>query len=239
MKYILVLFIGLGLIYSCRFIGGKKVRGNGNVETEQRSLPSFDGLTSFGAFDIIVKTGDKHSAVIEADENLMQYVITEVDGDKLKISTRKGYNLRPTSSLKVIVTAPHYNELSSHGSGNIQGEDLITSPDPVKLHLTGSGNINVDMNAPSVNAQIAGSGNITVSGSSKEFSSSIHGSGDIRAGNLKAEDGDVEIAGSGNVEVYASNKLKVNIMGSGGVKYRGDAQINTNIAGSGSVTKVN
>jgi len=239
MKYILVLLLGVGVVMSCRFVTGKRVRGNGNAQTEQRSVSSFEGVASFGAFDIVVKTGDAHSVEIEADENLLQYITTEVDGDVLEVSTRRGYNLRPRTKMTVTVTAPYYTELSSHGSGNIKGENLINSPKRVKVALYGSGNIHADMNAPAVKAEIAGSGNIFLTGAAKEFSSTIHGSGSIRAAQMQAETSDVQIAGSGDVEVFANNTLNVNIMGSGGVKYRGNAQINSKIAGSGSVTKLN
>jgi hypothetical protein len=239
MKYFLVLLLGISLVFSCRYIGGKRVRGNGNVEKEQRSLPSFDGLVSYGSFDITVLTGDTHTISIEADENLLDYIETDVEGGNLRIRTRRGYNLRPRNDIRITVTSPNYNELSSHGSGSIRGKNLIRATENAKLHLSGSGNIDVDIEAPSVDAEIAGSGNISVSGSAKSFSGTIHGSGDIRAREMQAEQGKVEIAGSGNVEVYATNKLDIRIMGSGGVKYRGDAQVNTNIAGSGSVTKLN
>ena len=239
MKYFLILLLGIGLFFSCRFIGGKRVKGNGNMETEQRSVSSFDGVVSRGSFDITVISGDVHSVKIEADENLLQYIETDIDGGNLEIGTRQGYNLRPRRDIRVTVTAPHFNELSSHGSGSIKGETAIKATEHAKLHLSGSGNIDVNINAPSVDAEIAGSGNISVAGTAKRFSSTIHGSGDIRAGQMQSEEGKVEIAGSGNVEVFASNKLDIRIMGSGGVKYRGDAQVNTNIAGSGSVSKVN
>ena len=215
------------------------MRGNGNMETEQRSVSGFNGVSSFGSFDITVISGDTHSVSVEADENLLPYIETTVDDNRLKIRTRKGYNLRPRSDIRITVTAPSFRELSTHGSGSISGKNLIRSAESAKLQISGSGNISVDMEAPSVDAEIAGSGNISVSGETKEFSSSIHGSGDIRAGKLKTQESKVEIAGSGDVEVFASSKLDIRIMGSGGVKYRGDAQVNTNIAGSGSVTKLN
>ena len=239
MKYFFVILLGACLVFSCRFIGGKRVKGNGNVETEQRTVSTFDGVVSHGSFDITVVTGDAHSVKIEADENLLQYIDTDVEGGNLTITTRRGYNLRPRGELKVTVTAPHFNELSSHGSGNIKGGNPIRGTEKTKLHLSGSGNINVDLEAPAVDAEIAGSGNISVSGNTKQFTSKIYGSGDIQAANMNTEEGKVEIAGSGNVEISASQKLDVNIMGSGGVKYRGDAQVNTSIAGSGSVSRVN
>jgi hypothetical protein len=239
MKYFLVLLLGISLVFSCRFIGGKRVRGNGNLETEQRSLSNFDGVVSHGSFDITVSTGDSHTVNVEADENLLEYIETEVDGGTLRIKTKRGFNLRPRSDIRITVTAPNFNELSSHGSGNIKGKNLLKATENAKLHLSGSGNIDVDIEAPAVDAEIAGSGNISVSGSAKEFSGTIHGSGDIRAVDMQSEQSKVEIAGSGNVEVFATNKLDIRIMGSGGVKYKGDAQVNTSIAGSGSVSKLN
>lgn len=238
MKYFLVLLLGAGIFFSCRYMGGERIRGNGNAETEQRSLSSFDGLVSHGSFDVYVTTSDNYSVQVEADENLLPYIETEVEGGTLKISTRRGYNLRPRRNIKITVAAPYFNELSSHGSGNIRGENLLKANERARLHLFGSGNIDVDIEAPSVDASISGSGNISVAGTSNRVSSSIHGSGDIRAADLKAEEAKVEIAGSGNVEVNASEKLDINIMGSGGVKYRGGAQVNTNIAGSGSVRRI-
>lgn len=239
MKYFFVLLIGVGLLYSCRYISGKRVRGNGNQQTEQRNVSSFEGVVSHGAFDIVVIAGETNAVQIQGDENLLEYIETEVDGGNLKISTRRGYNLRPRTDMKITVTAPVFNELSSHGSGSIKGENMLKATENAKLHLSGSGDITVEIEAPSVDAEIAGSGNISVKGSARQFSGTIHGSGNIRAGAMNAEEGKVEIAGSGDVEVSASNKLDIHIMGSGGVKYRGDAQVNTSIAGSGSVTKVN
>lgn len=220
-------------------MGGKRIKGNGELTTEQRSLPSFDRVSSHGSFDVVLTTGTGHEARVEVDENLLPYIITEVDGSTLSIRTKKNYSPRPTKHMRIYVTAPSFNSIGSYGSGNITGENLITAQEKVNLEVAGSGNISVNVNAPAVSANISGSGNIDVSGTAKEFRSSIQGSGNIHAGDMNTEKSKVQIAGSGSVEVSASNSLDVNIMGSGDVKYKGNATINSNIAGSGSVVKVN
>jgi len=239
MKYILAFVLGITLFYSCRYIGGKRVRGEGNVTSDQRNLPSFREVNSYGSFDVTLTTGDQHSVKVEAEQNLQQYIETEIEGSTLVIRTRRGYNLRPNHDIKIHVTAPSYRSLSSYGSGNMYSEGLITSADPVSLEIAGSGNINAEVDAPSLSAEISGSGNMLLSGTVKNFSSSIRGSGSIKAADMKSDEGKVEIAGSGNVEITANNKLDVRIMGSGDVRYRGNAQINSSIAGSGSVNRIN
>jgi hypothetical protein len=238
MKYLFVLVIGFVSFTSCRFIEGKRVRGNGELSTDQRSVGSFNAVESFGSFDVEVSTANESTITVEADENLQQYIQTYVDGGTLKIKTKNGYSLRPRVHMRVIVTAPNFTSIVTNGSGNVNGQNKIVSSDDLKLEVNGSGNIDMEVEAEAVDSHIAGSGNISLRGTAKKAENSIHGSGNIRAGNLQTEENKVEIAGSGDVQVYATSSLDVNIMGSGGVNYKGSAAVNSHIAGSGSVKKI-
>lgn len=239
MKHVLLFIVSATLLYSCRYFDGERVRGNGQPSTDVRSVRSFDHVASFGSFDIELTTGNEQSVKVETDENLQEFIETYVDGNTLKIKTRDGYSIRPRGHTKIYVTSPNYSSAIANGSGNITGRNQIMSNGKLKLEVNGSGNIEMDVKAETVETHIAGSGNINVSGSAKEGENSIHGSGNIRAGDLQTEESSVEIAGSGDVQVYATSKLDVNIMGSGGVRYKGDASVSSHIAGSGSVSKIN
>lgn len=238
MKYLIILVLGISLFFSCRYLDGKRVRGNGNITTEQRSVSGFDGVESYGSFDVFITTENEPSVKIEADENILSLIETNVEDNKLQIRTKRGFNLRPSRDIRIFVSGPLYGTLATNGSGNITGKNSINSNNAVKLWIRGSGSIEVELNAPSVSAEIAGSGSLKISGKAKEFKSGIYGSGDIKAGNLQTEESKVEIAGSGNVEVFANNKLDVKVMGSGDVRHRGGANVSSHIAGSGSVIKI-
>lgn len=223
---------------SCRFIGAKRVRGNGNMQTENRSTSSFSGVESHGSFDVYVSVGSQTSVKIEAEENLLSFIETYVDGNVLKIKSKDGFWLAPQRSIRVFVTAPAYSRICSYGSGDIVGETKITGTEKLDLGVTGSADIKLEVDAPEVEAEITGSGNIDLKGQTKRLESQIAGSGDIHAIDLQSEESRVKIMGSGNAEVYASVKLDVSISGSGDVRYKGGAQVNTNIAGSGNVQKL-
>lgn len=240
MRHVIFLLLALSMLFSCRYIGGKRVKGNGHLVTSERSESGFNGVKSFGSFDVTLVPSDNRSVKVEADENLQQYIETYVDGNILEIKTKEGYNLRPRHSIRITVFGPSFTVLETNGSGNIIGQGSLNndSGSNVNLGVHGSGNIEVEMHAGRIKSEIAGSGNIKVTGTSNEFKGGIYGSGNIRAGNLQSRDCRVEIAGSGNAEVYATNKLEVNVMGSGEVKHRGNAQVNTKITGSGSVVKI-
>ncbi|MFM2361645.1 MAG: hypothetical protein RLZZ316_547 [Bacteroidota bacterium] len=223
---------------SCRYVGGKRVKGNGNVTTQERQTPSFNGVETRGNFDLYVTTGTATSVKVEAEDNLQQYIDVYVEGDKLIVKTDEGFWLRPKRNMKIYVTSPGFNHLSLSGSGNIIGQNKITDSSRIYVGISGSGDVRLEVDAPSVEANITGSGNITLSGSTKNFSADTRGSGDIKAFDLKTEESAVDIAGSGNAEVFASVKLKVNVAGSGDVKYKGAPQVDSHVAGSGGVKKV-
>lgn len=239
MKYVFLILLGITVFFSCRFLGGKRVRGNGHVVTQERSISGFEGVDNYGSFDITLIPSSTASVKVEAEDNLQQYIETYVDNNKLQIRTRDNFNIRPRREMRITVSGPVFTSITANGSGNIVGQGALnTNNGNVSLRVAGSGNIDVEMNASRVDTEIAGSGNIKVRGSSKEFEGGVYGSGNIRAANLQAENSKVEIAGSGNVEVYATNTLDVRIMGSGEVKHRGTAKVSTSISGSGSVTRI-
>lgn len=239
MKKLLLFVVAAGFLFSsCRYIGGKRIRGNSNVTTQDRSTGSFTGVHSSGSFDVYVANGPT-AVKIEAEDNLIPYIETSVEGNTLKIKTKSGFWLKTNKKIKIFVTSPTLQSIHSSGSGNIVSQGKITDSNKIELGVTGSADIMVELDAPQVETEITGSGDVKLQGTTKSFRAEIRGSGDVKAYDLLAEETNIRISGSGSADVTASVKLKVSIAGSGDVRYKGDPQIDSNIAGSGSVKKVN
>lgn len=237
-KWVAFLILGTLIIASsCRFNLGKRIKGNGHVITDDRGLTGFAGVESNGSYDVHVATGS-YSVKIEGEDNILPYIETYIDGDMLKIRTKKGYWLKPDREVRIYVTAPSFKKVYSNGSGDIIGENKITNSSKMDLGIDGSADMRLEVDAPEVSAGIRGSGNINIKGQTKVFTSEVMGSGDVKAMELQAEETNVKIMGSGNADVYSSVKLNVNVAGSGDVRYKGGGQVNSHIAGSGEVKKV-
>lgn len=233
--YLLILAVSLG---SCRFISGKRVRGNGNVITQERSVGNFTGVRSKGSFDIYLSSGPVASVKLEGEENILQYIETNIEGGALNIETQEDINLRPKRDIKIYVTAPSFAQVKVYGSGDIVSQNKLTGNEAMEFGTYGSGDIKVDVNAPKLQAEISGSGDMELKGEVREFEGEINGSGNIKAMDLKAEQSKIGINGSGNVDSYASVKMEIQVRGSGDVRYKGPAQVISDIKGSGSVRKV-
>lgn len=237
-KYIFILLTATVMLNSCWFDRGRRVRGNGNITTQQRSLSGFRGVESEGSFDIFLSTDSNFSVRIEADENILPIIETTIERGNLKIGTDWGYSLRPSRPVKIYVSAPVFNAARTSGSGNIAGNTSIHADGDLDLGVSGSGNIDLKIEATNVSADISGSGSIKLAGTAKSLRGSIAGSGDIRAAELRTSTSKFSIAGSGNASVHADEQLDADIAGSGDVRYSGNPKLSTQIAGSGSVKKI-
>lgn len=217
--------------------GSEKIKGNGNVTTITRTTSDYDGISCAGSFDYILVAGTEGKITLEGEENLLEYIITEVKNGKLIVKTEKNINLSPSGNKTIKVTIPFkdIDEISLAGSGDLMNKDTVTAND-LKVSLAGSGDVVLAVETNSINGSLAGSGDLTLKGNTNNLTASLAGSGDIHAFDLQANNTDVSIAGSGDAEVVSKESLKARIAGSGDIEYKGNPKKeDSKVSGSGSI----
>jgi len=214
---------------------GKKIKGNGNVVTKTRNVSEYDQIAVAGSFDVKLVAGKEGNLTIKVEENLLEYLITEVKDGKLKIKWEKGVNINTTKELLVTVPFEDIEAVSLAGSGDVFSEDTIKTGN-LKVALAGSGDIKLNINASNISSAVSGSGDIKLMGSSENLKCAIAGSGDIDGYELESNNVEVSIAGSGDIKVNAKENLKARISGSGDVYYKGNPKQDVKVSGSGSVS---
>lgn len=228
--------LALGMLLSGCYFGDEDIfgciRGNGDVETEQFFLPQFTGVKLDGIGEVFVRYGDEQEVLVETDENLMNYLDTDVHNGIWTIDFDRC--TRKITRLKVYITLPYVDRLIVSGSGSIVGEDVFEGDD-LETTVSGSGSIDFHFEGTEVDATISGSGVIDLYGTSEFLEARISGSGNIRAFDMITQECDVYISGSGDLRTHVEDFLKVRISGSGDVLYKGHPQLDINISGSGSV----
>lgn len=176
--------------------------------------------------------------MIEADENLIAYIETIIEGDRLIIKSKEGYNLDPTGDMRVYITAPLYKSIEVSGACDIIGQTRINNSEKMKLHVSGAGEIKMEVDAPALEAEISGSGSVNLKGETRNFDLELSGAANAHCFDLLSENTKVVISGAGDAEVYASVSLDAHVSGAGEVKYKGDAKnIKQSVSGAGSVNK--
>ena len=225
-----ILMISFGTSYA------QKVKGNGKTISETRNVGSFDGVGVAGSFDVFLVAGDEGKLDIKVEENLAQYLITEVKNGDLNIKWKNGVNIRTTSKTTITVHFKSINSLAMAGSGDIVGKDKIKG-NSLDVAVAGSGDIEVDIDVEQLETAISGSGDIELSGTATEFEAAVSGSGGIDAYDLKVEKAELKISGSGSIGVTVEKEIVARISGSGNIKYKGQPRIeDLKVSGSGNVS---
>jgi len=257
MNRIAIPIIGLALasLTSCEDIWNHCIDGNGDRSTDSRELAHFERIQVNGDFEVQVDTGRDASALIEADENLLDHIVTHISGDKLIIEARNGNCLKPSNPIEITVTAPALTEMVLNGSGYLYCYGLETDELVIRLEgsgqvgcqqlkassveyaLEGSGEINSSVTTENLAASIEGSGEIRLNGEALSTDLRITGSGRIEAGQLNTDACVAYISGSGTIDTDVNDALDVTIIGSGILYYSGNPAVESYISGSGKVVK--
>ena len=208
---------------------------------EDRSGGSFSEISIGIPANVTIVKGKTHKVELEGEEDDLDEIETEINGGKLKFSSKNDSwwgGFRSSSRINIYITTPELDGIALSGSGTVESNDVFTS-DEFEADISGSGKMFLNIQANEADIDISGSGKVILQGSAKEADISISGSGDVEAENFKINEAEVNIMGSGNCTLHVTESLESKIMGSGSLRYAGDPKhVNNNTMGSGRVKKL-
>ncbi len=210
---------------TAQFWKNKTVKGNGDMTSETRNTNNYDEVSLTGSMDVKLIAGREGEIKVEAESNLMKYIITEVKGNSLKIASEDGVNLEPsrTRNIKITVPVEDIESVKLTGSGDLWNSNKLRVTN-FQTHLTGSGDITLNLDAEKVESTITGSGDTDLKGNTNSFKCKITGSGDFDASGFEAKVVEATVMGSGDIRVNVTQSLKARVMGSGDIRYRGNPE---------------
>jgi hypothetical protein len=231
------------LTASCSFIGGSGlaggIPGSGNVLTESRETGAFEAIAiEYPGAEIIVQQGDKETVEIEADDNLLPQLSTEVLSGTLTIKnveTDWKAMVNPSKPVKINITARDLTAIIlSAPVGDLKVNDLQSGT----LKLVVSGGAQVRLNGIQVDlldSVLSGAGDIQASGKADEIKLILSGLGSFNAADLKSNRADIELSGMGDATVRVEEDLVATITGAGSINYFGNPHVEQSVNGAGSV----
>lgn len=232
MKKLLIFAISSIALFSC----GPAINGSGKITTEKRNTGNFTGVSTSSSIDVDVKIGNTYEVLVEADDNVIQYVSTEVVDGVLKVRYKENISLR-NADVTVHVTAPTLEKLIASSSGSIVVEGVLSNVQKIDFKATSSAEIEAAVDAPNIGADANSSGTINLKGRTQTFKAEVSSSGQIEAYELLSENTIGQASSSGTANVHASVKLNGQASSSGIIRYRGGAAVTKAESSAGSVEK--
>jgi hypothetical protein len=215
----------------------RSLAGSGKVITEQREVSKINEV-SFNAFgNLFIKQSDTESLTIEAEDNIVSNIKTDVSGNKLTISFKENFIPIPTRQIYITLNIKDLSKVSLAGAGSIVCDNLNTKD--FEISSSGAGDIEFNIKAEKLMSIIKGAGGIKVSGSANNQEIQIIGAGGYTGKDLESSKCKVVITGAGSATVNVKDSLDVKISGVGSVNYIGNPEISKDISGIGSVKNIN
>ncbi len=231
----LILALGMSLIFSsCNFNFGQK--GNGNVITQERSVPeNFTEIKGGSGLDIYLTQSTENKISVEADENLHPYIITDIKNGKLTIKTTE--NISRSKSKKVYVTFQEVSKIESSSGADIEGNSLIKS-EVLSLSSSSGSEMKLEVLSKDISAKTSSGAELELSGKVSSFSGKASSGSELDAEDLLIVNCTASASSGAVIKVNVKEKLDARASSGGEIAYYGNpTTVNTNKSSSGSVKK--
>ncbi|MGY6647254.1 head GIN domain-containing protein [Wenyingzhuangia sp. IMCC45574] len=221
-------FLFFSLLISCQFdihnsfsgrINGKRIKGNKNVITEEREVTAaFNKISVSQGIKLYVKLDEQASIHVEADENLHEYIKTEINNGALKIYV-DGF-ISSSKAKTVYVALPTINSIKASSGSAAQSENLLMSND---LHLTSSSgaSIKVNVDALKLFADSSSGSSIRIKGTSDSFNSESSSGGSIHSYELISKKATARASSGSTIRLQVTDELRPKASSGASIRYKG------------------
>lgn len=234
-KFIVATVLSLTL-FSCNFDMNfnSGVRGNGEVVIENRTINEyFSAIKATEGLDVYLTQSDNESVSVEADGNLQELILTEVEDGVLKIHTKE--NIGSAISKKVHVSFKDISSIVSTSGSDVYSTNTIIS-ERLDLKSTSGSDMKLDVNTSVLNCKSTSGSDLRLSGKTIRLIAEATSGSDIKAADLMAESSQVKATSGAGITVNTSQELTAKATSGGDVKYYGNPKkVDKSDSSSGSV----
>lgn len=191
------------------------VEGSGNLVVQKRDLASFNGIEVGGVFQVEIVSQKEQAVEVEADDNLIDQISTEVKDGILIIKNEKRFSWG--SKPKVRISVPDIKAIRTSGSSYVTASNI---------------------NSASLDLKASGSSKIVVFGSSENIDVRTSGSSKVDAKDLRSVKTTVRSSGASKADVVAEKHLLAKASGAGKISYSGEPEVlEKNTSGAGRINQ--
>ena len=204
MKKIVSLLLML-LSINMAFSNNKPIANRDKNVEEERQVSSYHSIDISGAYRIVFTEKETDKIKINAPEDVLSLIKTEVENNILKIGKEDDKHKAISKTTIYIPVNKKIKSIICRGAVNISNESTI-SIDNLELDMRGSGSVKLSLNTSSLKLDISGAAVVYLSGKTKDFSS---------------ENAIIQIKGAGKATAHVTHSLEASIAGTGKINVTG------------------
>lgn len=217
----------------------KLVAGSGTLVTRQFDVSGFTAVSFDDNVTAAVMYADKPAAAVSLDDNTIEYVVVEVEGDTLHVGLDPA-NQYSGQTFRVTLGLPSLQALEVTGKSRVRVYGFATS-DPLSLTLTagsrvalsgtrggdvtcdvsGGSGLGGDLSADALTGTVSGSSRVGVTGTVTTAKLEASGGSSLDLATLTISDLDVRLSGGSRGTVFVMRTLNADVSGGSQLDYSG------------------
>lgn len=221
---------------SCFVEGISGIKGSNTVVSEDRDISSnFESIKVQQGISVFLTQGNSTNINVEADDNIIDLLITEVKNNELNIYFEK--NVYKAKARNVYLTTNNISEIRTSSGARVKSENTIQTTQ-LNLDSSSGSSIKIHVMANEISSESSSGSSIKIEGKTIIFSAKSSSGSSINANDLKAIDVYAKASSGANIDVNVSGKLTAKASSGGDIDYEGKpTNIDKDTSSGGSVSR--
>ncbi|MGI9546360.1 MAG: head GIN domain-containing protein [Flavobacteriaceae bacterium] len=218
--------------FDVNFGAGKK--GNGEIVKDKREVnDDFTVVSASEGLDVYVTQGSDYEITVEADDNIIDLIGTDIRDGKLKVHAIENIG---RATKKVYVTLPEITGLYASSGADLESNGIVEA-DKISLDASSGADLKVELTADEVDADTSSGADIRISGQANLFYADASSGSDIKAKDFLVKRCHADASSGSDITINVSESLTADASSGADISYTGEASVQKKKSVSGSVHK--
>jgi hypothetical protein len=211
---------------------------NALASKQDRPVKNFNKIEVSGGFNVILTQGTVEKLTIDADDDVLPKIITEVRGGTLIIRLENNTWNKNTKKMTAELTFINLDKIDVSGAVKITGTNPMKFS-KLKIEGSGASKINLNLSVTSLSCDFSGASEITLKGNAPEFKIDLSGASNLEALEFLTRKCSIDCSGASDARVNATESLEIESSGASKITYTGNpAKVETDLSGASKISKV-
>lgn len=211
------------------------------VVREDRKVSSYDGVKVSTGIEVYIRQGSSQSVTVEADEDDIEDLMTEVKGGILNIyfENKSSFWNWDQRSGKVFVTVTEIKLITSSSGSDVIGETVLVS-DYLEVESSSGSDLKLHVKVKTLKAESSSGSDMELSGEAEFFEASSSSGSDLEAIDLTARKAKLRASSGSDLSANVTEDIEADASSGSDITYSGRPQyVNIDESSGGDVSRRN
>lgn len=232
-----------------------EIRGNGHLVTRTVSVQPFDAVSASRYVKVVLTSGTPGRLTIEADDNVIDYVVANVEKGELKIGIDAKINT--VKNIHVTVTVPtdgRIESLEAEIVAEIWTRDIILTGTEVQFdassyaqidavvhctrfeaHASSAASIRADLVADLCKTKASSAAKIFLEGTARTSEADLNSASKLEASELVSASWHIDASSAAKARIHCTQTLDAEASSGASIVFSGDCTASTHASSGGSI----